>query len=70
MKLPYLNRYTDRNGKPRHYFRFPGRLRVALKGEPGSAEFLAAYGEALIAALVARQEQRDRRCPDGGECNQ
>lgn len=70
LKLPHVHEYTDRHGRLRRYVRMRGSKRVALKGEPGSAEFMAIYHAALdgraptapasraqpgtIAALVAR----------------
>lgn len=51
--LPYVQRFKDRHGKVRHYFRKPGCKRVALPGEPMSERFLAAYHTAL-----AKQEKR------------
>lgn len=51
--LPYVQRFRDRHGKVRHYFRKPGCKRLALPGEPMSREFLAAYHTAL-----AKQEKR------------
>jgi integrase len=45
--LPYVQRFTDRHGKLRHYFRRPGRKTVSLPGNPGSDEFLTAYQNAV-----------------------
>jgi integrase len=42
-ELPHVNRFTDRHGKVRRYFRRPGHPAVALPGEPDSVEFLTAY---------------------------
>jgi integrase len=47
IRLKYLHRFTDRHGKVRFYFRREGYQRVALPGDAGSPEFLAAYGRAL-----------------------
>jgi integrase len=46
LKLRYVNEYRDRTGKLRRYFR-RGEVRGPLPGEPGSAEFMAAY-QALL----------------------
>ena len=46
LRLRYVHRFRDRHGKLRHYFRRNG-VRVQLPGEPGSAEFMAAYQAAL-----------------------
>lgn len=48
--LPYVNRYRDRHGHLRHYFRRPGFKSVALPGLPGSQEFMQAYQQAEMAA--------------------
>lgn len=42
VRLKYVNIFKDRHGKTRAYYRRNGRS-VALPGEPGSKEFLAAY---------------------------
>lgn len=44
--LPYVQRFKDRHGHVRHYYRRRGFARVRLPGVPGSAEFMAAYAEA------------------------
>jgi hypothetical protein len=51
--LPFVKAYRDRHGKPRFYLRKRGMPRVALRGEPGSAEFLNAYQEALAGPMIA-----------------
>jgi integrase len=45
--LPHIQRFRDRHGHLRHYFRKPGCKRRVLPGEPGSKEFMEAYAEAL-----------------------
>lgn len=45
-RFPFIQEYRDNRGKVRRYFR-RGGVRVALVGEPGSAEFAAAYSAAL-----------------------
>ena len=47
VRLLYIKRYKDRHGKLRTYFRRPGFPKVALPGEPGSREFMAAYCAAM-----------------------
>jgi hypothetical protein len=47
IKLKYVQRYRDRFGKLRHYFRRKGQAKVALPGEPGSDAFMSAYARAL-----------------------
>lgn len=56
IELPYVQGFTDRHGRRRHYFRRKGVRRIPLPGAPGSAEFMAAYAEA--AALSAPEESR------------
>lgn len=41
--LPYIQAYTDRHGVRRHYLRRRGHRNIALPGQPGSPEFVAAY---------------------------
>ena len=49
IRLPYVQEYRDRHGKPRRYFRRPGFKRVTLPGTPGSPQFMMAYQTALAA---------------------
>lgn len=46
-RLRFIKTYRDRHDKVRHYFRKPGCMTVALPGDYGSPEFLAAYRDAL-----------------------
>lgn len=46
LELRYVQRYRDRHGRLRHYYRRPGVKRTPLPGEVGSAEFMAAYADA------------------------
>jgi integrase len=46
LRLEYVHAFVDRTGKARYYFRRHGR-RTRLPGVPGSAEFMAAYQQAL-----------------------
>ena len=50
IRLPYIQKFRDRHGKVRHYFRKPGCSRISLPGLPGSAEFMDAYQLALEGA--------------------
>lgn len=59
LRLKYVDRFADRHGTVRHYFRRPGGERSALPGEPGSAAFMAAYQEAL-------GKDRPAKAPDRG----
>ena len=45
--LPFVERWRDRHGKMRFYFRRRGSRRIALMGEFGSEEFHATYALAL-----------------------
>lgn len=60
IEIPYVQRFKDRHGKIRHYFRKPGCKRVALPGQPGSQEFMEAY---QIAEKVARTAGEARTMP-------
>lgn len=50
IRLPYIQKFRDRHGKQRFYFRKPGCSRVPLPGLPGSTEFMDAYQLALEGA--------------------
>ena len=45
--LPFVERWRDRHGKMRFYFRRRPNPRIALHGEFGSDEFRASYAAAL-----------------------
>lgn len=45
LDLPYIDRFTDRHGKVRHYFRRPGGARVPLP-DPSVPNFMAEYAAA------------------------
>ena len=70
-RLPrYVHGYLDRHGKPRHYLRQPGRMKIALPGLPYSHEFMEAYTAALNNAapvIIGASSFRSRqRCRDRG----
>lgn len=46
IRLKYVDRFTDRHGSVRYYFRRGKGARVPLPGLPGSSEFMAAYQSA------------------------
>jgi hypothetical protein len=46
IKLKHIDRFTDRHGKQRWYFRRGKGMRVPLAGNPGSPEFMDAYQSA------------------------
>jgi site-specific recombinase XerD len=47
VKLKYVDRFKDRQGQWRYYFRRGKGPRIALAGKPGTPEFMAAYQSAL-----------------------
>ncbi len=47
VRLKHISRFRDRHGHQRAYLRLPGRKPVALPGDPGSTEFMAAYQAAI-----------------------
>jgi integrase len=49
IRLKYVNRFRDRHGAWRHYFRRRGGKAIPLPGQPGCEEFMAAYAMALAA---------------------
>ncbi|KAB2912685.1 MAG: tyrosine-type recombinase/integrase [Hyphomicrobiaceae bacterium] len=55
IKLKHIDRFVDRHGKARYYYRAGGRgMRIALPGRPGSPEFMSAYKRAAIGEVVER----------------
>lgn len=46
IEIAYVKAYRDRHKRMRYYYRRKGLSTVALPGEPGTAEFMAAYAEA------------------------
>lgn len=49
LPLRHINRYRDRHGKVRYYYRPPKGKNTPLPGDPDSPEFLAAYQAAVEA---------------------
>lgn len=47
IKLRYLIEYIDRHGNIRRYVRVPGRAKVRIREQLGTAEFMEAYQRAL-----------------------
>jgi integrase len=47
VKLKHVDRFRDRHGRVRHYFRRGKGVRIVLPGRPGSEEFMLAYQAAL-----------------------
>jgi hypothetical protein len=46
IKLKFIDRFVDRHGRQRFYFRRHRGPRIPLPGKPGSPEFMAAYERA------------------------
>src|ERR1700751_5709630 len=61
--LRYVDRFVDRHGHVRHYFRRPGGKRFALPGAPGSDEFMSAYRAALAGKDMPPAEPKTRGEP-------
>lgn len=59
---PFVERWRDRHGKIRVYFRKGKGVRIALPGPIGSEEFTAAY-QAALAGLAPSREVRVRNGP-------
>lgn len=56
IRLPYIDRFKDRHGHLRYYFRLrPGAPRTRLPGRPGSPEFMAAYRAASEGAATPKK---------------
>src|SRR5262249_3594739 len=51
IKLKYIDRFTDRHGRERFYFRRDRGQRIPLPGRPGSPEFMAAYECAAVGEM-------------------
>jgi integrase len=58
MRLRYVHSFVDKTGGSRYYFRYRGK-RWPLPGQPGTAEFSAAYDEAR--GRVQGDRRGDRR---------
>ena len=56
LQLAYIQAFKDRHGRMRYYYRRKGR-RFVLPGEPGEAEFMAAY-ETAAAEFESREKKR------------
>ena len=57
LTLKYVQRFEDRHGRVRHYYRRPGHPRIALPGDPGAEEFMAAYQAAHETKATAGQNK-------------
>ena len=63
IRLRYVDRFVDRHGHVRHYFRRPGCKRIALPGVPGSDEFMAGYKSSTCRRGRARLRPKSRGEP-------
>ena len=52
--LKHVDRFTDRHGRVRHYFRRGKGIRKALPGRPGTEEIMLAYQAALAGDDVVK----------------
>lgn len=58
IELANIQAFTDRHGRRRHYYRRTGQKRIPIPGEPGSAEFMAAYAAAKAQDPAASEAAR------------
>jgi len=58
VRLKYVDCFTDRHGRLRHYFRRGKGTRVVLPGRPGTTEFMLAYQAALAGEEVRKPETK------------
>ena len=54
VRLKHVDRFSDRHGRGRHYFRKGKGKRLLLPGQPGSEQFMLAYQAALAGDEVCR----------------
>lgn len=59
IRIRHVDRFVDRHGKLRHYYRPPGGKRIALPGKPGSPEFMAAY-QAAVSGVAPKAPPKAR----------
>lgn len=57
VEIAYVKAYRDRHGRMRFYYRRKGLPTVALPGQPGTAEFMAAYAAADARAPRSLSDQ-------------
>ena len=56
IRLKYINKFPDRHGKWRHYYRDPvTQKRTPLPGRPGSPEYMAAYNAAIEGSAASKK---------------
>ena len=54
IRLKFIDRFVDRHGRERYYFRRDRGPRIALPGRPGTPEFMAAYEQAAVGEVADR----------------
>jgi integrase len=57
IKLKHIDRFKDRHGRVRYYYRRGKGSRIMLPGAPGTSEFLAAYQAAQEGQVSERQQK-------------
>ena len=55
---PFVERWRDRHGRVRVYFRKGKGRRIALPSSIGSDEFITAYQAAFTGQIAAKRERR------------
>jgi site-specific recombinase XerD len=63
LRLKHVDRFVDRTGKVRHYFRRPKGPRIPLPGLPGSPEFMAAYQAAYEGHTPSKSSKAGKAGP-------
>lgn len=60
VRLRHIDRFKDRHGKERFYYRAPGCKRIPLPGKPGTPEFMLAYQAAAEGSAIPVEKQKTR----------
>ena len=63
LRLKYLIEDEDRHGNIRIYVRLPGRSKIRIRGFPGSADFMAAYQDAVSGLNSSGAPAAPKRSP-------
>ncbi len=58
VRLKHVDRFVDRHGRQRHYFRKGKGKRILLPGRPGSEKFMLAYQAALTGEEISQPKQQ------------
>lgn len=62
LRLAYVQAFTDRHGRKRHYYRRDG-YRFPLPGRPGEDEFMQAYADAAARFSEGKKQISPRHAP-------